>query len=461
MKVLKFGGTSVGTVESLSNVKKIVEALPDGCVVVVSALGGITDRLIATARLAAAGDESYRAETEAIAHRHFDVIAGVVAEIRRKEVIERVGDLLQELRRIYDGVFLLREISARTLDVIVSFGERMSSAIVTAMIPGASLHDSMSFIKTEKWFDRNIADSSLTSALIRKDFSSMPGRVAIAPGFISTDRDSGEITNLGRGGSDFTAALISAALDAELLEIWTDVDGFMTADPRIIPDARIIPEMSFVESMELCSFGAKVIYPPTIYPVFHKNIPIKILNTFNAEAPGTLITDISEPDSECPVRGVSAIKEITLLSLKGDLTGNVPQINSRSFNALARKGVNVLLVSQPDSDNAFSFAVAGNDARKALEALEDEFAPELTSGALERIDSIDSLSTIAVVGEHLKAATRVGPRILNTLMRDGIDVKAFSTGVSETTATFVVEADMTSKALILIHNLFFPSPLPK
>ena len=158
MKVLKFGGTSVGTVESLSNVKKIVEALPDGCVVVVSALGGITDRLIATARLAAAGDESYRAETEAIAHRHFDVIAGVVAEIRRKEVIERVGDLLQELRRIYDGVFLLREISARTLDVIVSFGERMSSAIVTAMIPGASLHDSMSFIKTEKWFDRNIAD---------------------------------------------------------------------------------------------------------------------------------------------------------------------------------------------------------------------------------------------------------------------------------------------------------------
>ena len=461
MNVLKFGGTSVGTVESLTHVKNIVEGRQEPVIVVVSALGGVTDMLINAADIARSGSDAWQEIFDRITERHRIVVEALVPENVRPAIKGMVKAELEKLHRLYTGISLLEDLSERTLCKVVSFGERASSLIVANIIENAVHFYSPDFIKTEKWFDRNIADSSLTSALIRKDFSSMPGRVAIAPGFISTDRDSGEITNLGRGGSDFTAALIAAALDAELLEIWTDVDGFMTADPRIIPDARIIPEMSFVESMELCSFGAKVIYPPTIYPVFHKNIPIKILNTFNAEAPGTLITDISEPDSECPVRGVSAIKEITLLSLKGDLTGNVPQINSRSFNALARKGVNVLLVSQPDSDNAFSFAVAGNDARKALEALEDEFAPELASGALERIDSIDSLSTIAVVGEHLKAATRVGPRILNTLMRDGIDVKAFSTGVSETTATFVVEADMTSKALILIHNLFFPSPLPK
>ncbi len=456
MKVLKFGGTSVGNVSSLSNVKKIIEALPEGCVVVVSALGGITDRLIATARLAASGDERYRAEAEQIAQRHFDVIAGVVAESQRKFVIDRIGGLLQELRRIYDGVFLLKEVSTKTLDIIVSFGERMSSVIVTAMIDGAGLHDSMTFVKTEKWFDKNIADASLTAGLIKKEFECFPEKVAIAPGFISTDRDSGEITNLGRGGSDFTAALIAAALEAELLEIWTDVDGFMTADPRIIPQARIIPEMSFVESMELCSFGAKVIYPPTIYPVFHKNIPIKILNTFNPEAPGTLITDTASAGDSGPVRGVSVIRDIALLSLKGNITGNVPQVNSRSFNALARKGVSVLLVSQPDTVNAFSFAVAGADSEKASEALEKEFAPELASGRLESIDSSRNMATIAVVGEHLKAETRVGPRILNTLLRDGIDVKAFSNGISETTVTFVVDEEKASRALTLVHNLFYP-----
>ncbi|MDE6792235.1 MAG: aspartate kinase, partial [Muribaculaceae bacterium] len=290
MKVLKFGGTSVGTVESLANVKQIVEAIPESAIIVVSALGGITDRLINTARLAAADDAAYREEMEAIFSRHFNVISGIVAENRRAEVISRVAHLLNDLKRIFEGISLIRHLPSQTLDLVVSFGERMSSVIVAGMIEDSTLFNSLDFIKTEEWFGKNIADQQLTSSLIRDAFSGCFNK-AIVPGFISTDRNNGTITNLGRGGSDFTAALIAAALDAELLEIWTDVDGFMTADPRLIPNATVVDMMSFVESMELCTYGAKVIYPPTIYPVFHKNIPIKSLNTFHPSAPGTLITD--------------------------------------------------------------------------------------------------------------------------------------------------------------------------
>ncbi len=233
MKVLKFGGTSVGSIASLLNVKAIVEAIPAPVIVVVSALGGLTDKLIATAGLAKDGDRSYVDEMDAIASRHFDIISAVVGEELRPGVTDRISELLSELKRRYDGVFLLRELSARTLDSIVSFGERMSSVIVSAMIDGASLHDSLNFIKTEKWFAKNIADQKITSEAICTEFEGISDR-AVVPGFISTDRDTGEITNLGRGGSDYTAALIAAALDAESLEIWTDVDGFMTADPRVI-----------------------------------------------------------------------------------------------------------------------------------------------------------------------------------------------------------------------------------
>lgn len=315
MKVLKFGGTSVGTVESLLNVKSIVESIDAPVIVVVSALGGLTDRLIATAHMAASGNDDYKLEMEAISSRHFHIISNVVTEEKRADVISKVSMLLAELKRNYDGVFLLRHLAPRTLDCIVSFGERLSSRIVAAMIENSSLHDSLKFIKTEKWFEKNIADQKLTSSLITEEFASLSTR-AIVPGFISTDRDNGEITNLGRGGSDFTAALIAAATNAEILEIWTDVDGFMTADPRIIEDSLVVPEMSFVESMELCSFGAKVIYPPTIYPVFHHNIPIRILNTFNPTAPGTLISDMAG-DGIFTVKGVSAIRGVTLFSIKG------------------------------------------------------------------------------------------------------------------------------------------------
>lgn len=453
MNVLKFGGTSVGTVESLKNVRDIVEALPGDTVVVVSALGGLTDKLIATARLAADGG-GWRQETDAIARRHHVIIEELVRPERISATLSTVDSLLDELRRTYEGISLIGDLPARTLDVIVSLGERMSAPIVAGIIRNAHLHNSLEFIKTEKWFDKNIADAALTRDLIMKEFSDIDDGPHITGGFISQDRDTGEITNLGRGGSDYTAALIAAALDADMLDIWTDVDGFMTADPRIIKDARVLPEMSFIESMELCTFGAKVIYPPTIYPVFHKNIPIRILNTFNPSAPGTLISDASRA-GQYPVKGVTAIRNTCLVRLRGGLTENVARINTRAYNSLARNGVSVFLLAQPGESREFSFAISSADRQAADRALNEEFAPELIDGSLDGISFEGSLSTIAVVGEGIKHIKGINGRIFNTLMRSGINTVACSEGNSDTTVSFVVEEKDTVAAIKAIHGLFF------
>ncbi|MBD5357982.1 MAG: aspartate kinase [Bacteroides sp.] len=453
MKVLKFGGTSVGSVESLLNVKDIVESISEPTVVVVSALGGLTDKLIATANMAASGNPAFREEMEAISLRHFNIISNTVKEAKRADTINKVSQLLSELQKIFEGLALIRDLSERTLCVVVSYGERMSSHIVAAMIEGATRHDSLEFIKTEKWFGKDIADQKLTSTLISKEFAN-PFNKAIVPGFISTDRDSGAITNLGRGGSDFTAALIAAALDAEILEIWTDVDGFMTADPRIIPEAEVVPFMSFIESMELCTFGAKVIYPPTIYPVFHKNIPIKILNTFNPTAPGTLITD-NQLDNKFPIKGVSTLRNTTIFTLTGIDDDRMSEISTRTLNALARHGIKIFLLNHDDSPNEYSFGVAGADADITARQLLSEFAPELSTASISAPIRKDSLSTIAMVGENMKERSRLAGRIWHTLNRDGIIVEAYSAGNSDTTITYVVDADKADRALELIHGLVF------
>lgn len=453
MNVLKFGGTSVGTVESLTNVREIVEKLPADTIVVVSALGGLTDKLIATAKLAATRGD-WKPEMDAISARHFNIINTLVRAGKLAETTEKVSTLLDELSRTYEGVSLIGDLPGKTLDVIVSLGERMSAPIVAGIIKDAQLHNSLDFIKTEKWFDKNIADASLTHDLIVKEFSTACSGPHITGGFISQDRDSGEITNLGRGGSDYTAALIAAALDADMLDIWTDVDGFMTADPRIIKDAKVLPSMSFIESMELCSFGAKVIYPPTIYPVFHKNIPIRILNTFNPSAPGTYISDHSDCD-EFPVKGVTAVKNTCLVRMKGSLTENVAQINTRAYNALARNGISVFLLAQPGENHEFSFAISSADKNQANKALNDEFAPELIEGSLDEITLSDGMSTVAVVGEGLKNLKGLKGRILNTLMRNGVMILASSEGNYDTTTSFVVEEKDTVAAISGIHGLFF------
>lgn len=453
MNVLKFGGTSVGTIESLRNVKNIVEALPSDTIVVVSALGGLTDKLIATATLASQKGD-WKVEMEAISARHHAIIDALVREEKKVSVVGIVDSLLEELSRTYEGVSLIGDLPRKTLDIIVSLGERMSAPIVSGIVKGAKLHNSLDFIKTEKWFDKNIADARLTHDLICKEFSVLSDGPHVTGGFISQDRDTGEITNLGRGGSDYTAALIAAALNADMLDIWTDVDGFMTADPRIIPSAKVLPAMSFVESMELCSFGAKVIYPPTIYPVFHKGIPIRILNTFNPSAPGTLISDVSDSD-EYPVKGVTAIKNTCLVEMSGELTENVAQINTRAYNALARNGISVFLLAQPGEDHEFSFAISASDRSQATKALNEEFAPELIEGSLKGIVLTTGLATVAIVGEGLRTLKGLKGRVENTLLRIGIKTLASSEGTSDTTLSFVVDEGESAQAIAAIHGLFF------
>lgn len=452
LKVLKFGGTSVGTIDSLKNVKSIVEGLSEPAIVIVSALGGLTDKLIATANQAAEG--VYDADTMAhICQRHYDIINELVPESRRQVVMEKVQALLDALADRYRGVSLIRQLPIQILDEIVSYGERMSSIIVAGMLDGAEHHDSTSYVKTEKWFNKNIADRALTDRLIKEEYPLPLKHHAVAGGFISTDRDTGEITNLGRGGSDYTAALIAASLNADLLEIWTDVDGFLTSDPRIIKDARIIPFMSFVESMELCSYGAKVIYPPTIYPVFHKNIPIKILNTFNPTAPGTHISDMVEKRGE--VRGVSSLNNTAMITMRGPLTSNVAEINSRAYNAMARHGISVFLVSPPSSGDSFSIAMPQSDLARAVEHLNVEFAPELANGAITAIEAEGDLSVIAVVGEGIKELHGLSARLVNTLQRAPITVKAVSEGTSDTTVAIMIPNADVKEGLNLIHSACF------
>ena len=384
MKVLKFGGTSVGSVDSILSVKKIVEAIEEPVIVVVSALGGITDKLLKTASMATNGDVAYEREFSEIVARHLDVIQGVIPDkTKRIEVQKQVMALLDELGNIYKGVYLINDLSAKTSDTIVSYGERISSLIVSNVINEAKLFDSRKFIKTVKQFNKHIVDFELTNRLIEETFDPLP-KVSLVPGFISSSKE-GEVTNLGRGGSDYTASILATALNARRLEIWTDVDGFMTADPRVISTAYTISELSYVEATELCNFGAKVVYPPTIYPVCHKNIPIIIKNTFNPDGVGTVIKqETSNPQSKA-IKGISSINDTSLITVQGLGMVGVIGVNYRIFKALAKNGISVFLVSQASSENSTSIGVRNADADLACEVLNEEFAKEIEMGEISPI----------------------------------------------------------------------------
>ncbi len=456
MKVLKFGGTSVGSIESIQNVKKIAEARKESIIVVVSALGGITDQLLKTARMAVDGDAAYLQEIETIVNRHFNVIEGVVLADKKAETRQKVNDLLDELSNIYKGVYLIRDLSPKTNDMIVSYGERMSSVIVSNAINGAKLYDSREFIKTDTQFGKHNCNFGLTNKLIRETFAEQP-QIALIPGFISTDSVTGEITNLGRGGSDYTAAIVAAALQAEMLEIWTDVDGFLTADPRIISKAYVIDKLSFVEAMELCNFGAKVIFPPTIYPVYHKNIPIVIKNTFNPEAPGTFISRDMVGDKKKAIKGISSINDACLITVQGLGMVGVIGVNFRIFRALAKSGISVFLVSQAASENNTSFGVRNADADLAVKVLKEEFEHEISIGEINDIKAEKDLACVAIVGENMKHTPGIAGKLFGTLGRNGINVIACAQGASETNISFVIRVDSLKKALNVIHESFFLS----
>ena len=458
MKVLKFGGTSVGSVDSILSLKKIVEdeATNQEIVVVVSALGGITDKLIATSNLALKGDESWKDEFDGIVKRHHTMIDTIITDTSKsKELVKIIDSLFEQLHSIFYGVFLIHDLSKKTMDAIVSYGERLSSYIVTALIPGAVRKNSRDFIRTEKKNGKHTLDSELTYRLVRESFLDLP-RVSIVPGFIGRDRKTMETTNLGRGGSDYTAAIIAAALDAEILEIWTDVDGFMTADPKIIKTAYTINELSYVEAMELCNFGAKVIYPPTIYPVCVKNIPIKVKNTFNPQGAGTIIKEKIDNDQK-PIKGISSISGTTLITVTGLSMVGVIGVNRRIFTTLADNGISVFLVSQASSENSTSIGVRDEDKDEAIRVLNNEFSKEIETGAMFPMMAESNLATIAIVGENMKHTPGIAGKLFGTLGRSGISVIACAQGASETNISFVVDGNFLRKSLNVLHDSFFLS----
>ena len=458
MKVLKFGGTSVGSVESILSLKAIVEkeAQKQPIIVVVSALGGITDKLIATSVLAQKGDETWKDEFQAMVERHHKMIDTIITDPRKREQLFNIVDsLFEQLRSIYFGVYLIHDLSKKTQDAIVSYGERLSSNIVATLVQGAKWYDSREFIKTVRKNHKNTLDSELTNRLVRRTFSDLQ-RISLVPGFISKDRDTDEITNLGRGGSDYTAAIIAAALDAEILEIWTDVDGFMTADPRVIKTAYTIKELSYIEAMELCNFGAKVVYPPTIYPVCVKNIPIRVKNTFNPDGEGSIIKQ-KVANNDKPIKGISSINGTTLITVAGLSMVGVIGVNRRIFTALADNGISVFMVSQASSENSTSIGVRDQDAKEAVGVLNGEFAKEIETGAMYPMHAENGLATIAVVGENMKNTPGIAGKLFGTLGRAGISMIACAQGAPQTNISFVVKSEHLRKALNAIHDSFFLS----
>lgn len=455
MKVLKFGGTSVGRAEGLRQVKRVVEACHEEVIVVVSALGGITDQLLLTSRMAAAGDMEYKNQLDQIVMRHRQAIEDTVDSSCRAEVLAKVNALLDELANIFKGVCLIKDLSSKTGDAIVSYGERLSSVIVQGVLAPAELFDARDFIKTKPYFGKHIVEFAPTEELIRARFAVMP-KVTVVPGFIASDNQTGDVTNLGRGGSDYTASVLAATLKADSLEIWTDVDGFMTADPKVISNAYVIEHLTFVEAMELCNFGAKVIYPPTIFPAYHNNIPIRIRNTFNLDAPGTYITKDKTPDSRT-IKGISSINDTCLITIRGLGMVGVIGVNYRIFKALSKSGISVFFVSQAASENTTSIGVRNGDAELAVQVLSTEFAQEISMGEINPPVTQHDLATVAIVGENMRHRPGVAGKLFGTLGRNGINVIACAQGASETNISFVVAKENLRKSLNVIHDSFFLS----
>ena len=456
---MKFGGTSVGSVNSILNLKAIAEeaAKEERIIVVVSALGGITDRLIRTANMAVSGDETFNKEFREIVTRHHELVNAIIpCEEKRTALLKEIDILLNELNNIYQGLALINNLTPKSEATIVSYGERISSRIVTALIDGAVRYNARKFIKTETKHKKYILADEATEKLIHDHFDNSEERIIVVPGFIAQDKDSEEITNLGRGGSDYTAAIIAATLKAGSLEIWTDVDGFMTADPRVINNAYTIKHLSYVEATELCNFGAKVVYPPTIYPVFKANIPIKIKNTFNPGGNGTVIDANSEDEGRL-IKGISSINDTDLLTVQGLGMVGVVGVNQRIFRALANADISVFLVAQASSENSTSIGLRHTDAAKACEVLNKEFDKEISMGLMENVHAAGGLSTVAIVGENMRHNAGIIGKLFQTLGRNGINVISCAQGGQETNISFVIDSNLLSKTLNVIHDSFFLS----
>jgi aspartokinase/homoserine dehydrogenase 1 len=452
MKVLKFGGTSVGSVENLRKVKEIVDRQQGDVVVIVSAFGGITDKILSMARTAATTRTFTTTEMMEITDRHLTTIEALVPVTMQPQVKNLLQEKLNELSGLIQGVSLIGELTPKTLDKIGGMGEMLSSAIIAPFL-NAKWFNSMELIKTDSNFLKASVNFEKTNKQIAEAFVGFSG-IAVAPGFVSSN-DLNEPTTLGRGGSDFTGAIYAAALNADALEIWTDVDGFMTADPRVIRKAYTIDYLTYSEAMELSHFGAKVIYPPTILPVLKKKIPVKILNTTRPDEPGTLIGHERINGKERVIKGISSISDISLLTLQGAGMVGVTGISMRLFSSLARENVNVILISQASSENSISVAVPTPDAAKAAIAVDTEFANEFANELVSRVKVENDLSIVAIVGENMRESAGIAGKLFNTIGKNGINVRAIAQGASELNISWVVKTSDLRKTLNVVHEGFF------
>jgi bifunctional aspartokinase / homoserine dehydrogenase 1 len=454
MKVIKFGGTSVGSAENIKRIREIIRNQSTDLIVVVSAVGGVTDMLLAAANAGAKGTE-VNPLLEAIWSCHVTILSDLFEMEKLEEVKSKMKNLFDELEKILQGVRLIGELTPKTLDKVMGFGERLSSLFIARFLD-AELIDSASIIRTDTNHGRARVDFTTTYEQISQACKGLK-KTAVAPGFISSAPD-GTVTTLGRGGSDYTASLFAAALNADKLEIWTDVDGFMTADPRVISKAYTIPQLTYSEALELSHFGAKVIYPPTILPVYKKSIPVQILNTMNPSAAGTLIGNAENQVTEQPIKGISSIDGISLFTVQGLGMVGVTGIAMRLFGALAGENINVILISQASSENSISFAIDSAKGQVAETAIRQEFDREISSGMINKVSSEEDLCIVAIVGENMKHSAGIAGKLFNTIGKNGINVVAIAQGASEQNISWVVKKSDLRKTLNVVHESFFLSP---
>ncbi len=465
MLVLKFGGTSVGSAESLALVREIIskKSKSEPLTVVVSALGGVTNHLVSCANLAASGNEAYEEVLQEIETRHISLCNVLIPVSQRSQTITKVKFLLNDLEDICRGVFLIQELSPRSSDHILSFGERLSSTIITDYFKAANLDvnllDPRKIIKTDGQFGNAVVDLALSYSNIREEFK-QHAQVSICPGFLASSNIDNHTTTLGRGGSDYTAALIAAALEVKCLEIWTDVSGMMTANPKLVPLAHPIKELSYEEAMELSHFGAKVIYPPTIQPVLDGEIPVLIKNTFAPDDDGTKISTDGMINGHW-IKGISSIDDVALCTLSGSGMVAVPNFSYRLFSALSREEVNVIMITQASSEHTITVGIDRKDVGRAKESIESEFEHELRQRKVNPLDVEIDLSIVALVGTKMRQQVGVSATLFETLSHNGVNVKAIAQGSTELNISVVVDKKNLSKSLNSLHESFFLSELRK
>lgn len=464
MQVLKFGGTSVANAENINKVVSIIKersvtpiAIGEKTIVVVSALGGVTDLLLGAAELAAEGKEGYKDKLTLIEQRHLETVKQLLPIAHQSQLLSLVKKACNEIEDICNGIFLLAELTPRSKDRISSYGEWLSSQIISAKLNAEKISntwkDSRELIVTNSLFTSAEVDFDLTFQRIAEYFGSLSANLIIMPGFIAADKN-GITTTLGRGGSDYTAAIIASAVKASILEIWTDVSGMMTADPRLTSNARIIPHISYQEAMELSHFGAKVIYPPTIQPVMTKNIPVWIKNTFVPADEGTLIESVSTRNGNI-VRGISSINNITLISLEGSGMIGIPGFSKRLFEALSNEKINVILITQSSSEHSICVGIEEASAKKAKLAVDTAFTNEIALQKVEPLKIEDGLSIVALVGENMKSHPGISGRMFGAMGRNGVNIRAISQGSSEKNISAVITTQDVRKAINVLHEEFF------